>query len=170
MFYTTNHPFIWKICGKLLVHLVKALLWPSLVIKSRSLKTEPKKDTCICFSWSFIKQELKEQSLLKVLKKNVCIKKKNKVENLDRKWFAKLSVLPRNTYFSCHLVFVPNKIIGKWLKSKVTHITDFLVNVCKNFSSFDDLWNVLLIFSWRFYDLENVTLKNSSCCFHLHWS
>ena len=30
----------WKICGKLLMHLVKALLWPSLVIKSRSLKTE----------------------------------------------------------------------------------------------------------------------------------
>lgn len=117
----------------------------------------------------FYQTRIKRTKFIKSFKEK-CIKKKNKVENLDRKWFAKLSVFPRNTYFSCHLVFVPNKIIGKWLKSKVTHITDFLVNVCKNFSSFDDLWNVLLIFSWRFYDLENVTLKNSSCCFHLHWS
>jgi hypothetical protein len=25
---------------------------------------------------------------------------------------------------------MPNKIIGKWLKSKVTHITDLLVTKC----------------------------------------
>lgn len=60
----------------------------------------------------------------------MCILKINKVENPDRIWFVRLSVLPRNTYFPLHLVLMPNKIIGKWLKSKVTHITDFLVSEC----------------------------------------
>lgn len=44
----------------------------------------------------------------------MCILKINKVEKKpDRIRFVRLSVLPRNTYFPLHLVFMPNKIIGK---------------------------------------------------------
>jgi hypothetical protein len=37
----------------------------------------------------------------------------NKAEDHDRKLLVRLSVPPRNTYFSLCIVFMPNKIIGK---------------------------------------------------------